>query len=297
MKPGLPPLNALRAFEAAARLGHLGLAGEELHVTHGAISRQIRLLEDHLGVAVFVREGRGLRLTPAGRELQTAAAAAFARVRDAVTAVQRGSGHAPLVLGCPGSLLARWVIPRMERLSRELPDLTVHLAARESGFDAALSGLDAALLLAEPPWPDDWHALVLANERIGPVLSPRMAGHETLASPDATALLQHPLLHTSSRPQAWPAWASAQGLDPGRLRMGTGFEHLYYLLEAAIAGVGIAIAPEPLVAEDVAAGRLIAPWGFRDTGGVWLLATRQGREDARFTRLAQWLRDELAGQR
>ena len=295
MQSALPPLNALRAFEAAARLGNLGLAGAELHVTHGAVSRQIRQLETHLGVALFEREGRGLRLTSAGRELHIATAAAFARIRDAASSVRRDSATAPLVLGCPGSLLARWMIPRMERLAVELPDLTLHLSAREGGFDATLSGLDAALLLAEPPWPETWHVVVLAPERIGPVLAPRLADDAGLRDADPTRLFAQSLLHTASRPQAWPAWASAEGLDPARLRLGTGFDHLYYLLEAALAGIGVAIAPQPLVTEDLAAGRLLAPWGFRDTGGSWLLATRAGHVDARFTRLSNWLQRELAG--
>lgn len=293
MQAALPPLNALRAFEAAARLGHLGLAGAELHVTHGAVSRQIRQLETHLGVPLFERDGRGLRLTPAGRELQVAVAAAFARIRDAASAVRRDSVGAPLVLGCPGSLLARWVIPRMERLARELPDLTLHLSAREDGFDASLAGLDAALLLAEAPWPDAWQVVELAPERIGPVVAPRLADEVGLREADPARLLDQPLLHTASRPQAWPAWAATEGLDPTRLRMGIGFDHLYYLLEAALAGIGVAIAPQPLVAEDLAAGRLLAPWGFGETGGTWLLATRRGHADARFERLANWFHREL----
>jgi len=249
MTARLPSLNALRAFEAAARLGGVSQAARELHVTHGAVSRQIRLLEAELGLVLFSREGRGLRLTPAGRQLQEAAAAAFARLQDATARLRRDTPSA-LVLGCPGSLLARWMIPRMERLGRDLPGLTLHLAAQEDGFDRELTGLDAALLLAEPPWASGWQVRELAPERIGPVVSPRHP-----ANHDPRRLLEEPLLHTASRPQAWPVWAAQHGIDPDRLRYGSGFEHLYYLLEAALAGMGVAIAPEPLVAADLAAGR------------------------------------------
>ncbi len=288
MTARLPSLNALRAFEAAARLGGVSQAARELHVTHGAVSRQIRLLEAELGLMLFSREGRGLRLTPAGRQLQEAAAAAFARLQDATARLRRDTPSA-LVLGCPGSLLARWMIPRMERLGRDLPGLTLHLAAQEDGFDRELTGLDAALLLAEPPWPSGWQVRELAPERIGPVVSPRHP-----ASRDPGRLLEEPLLHTASRPQAWPAWAARHGIDPDRLRYGSGFEHLYYLLEAALAGMGTAIAPEPLVAADLAAGRLLAPWGFSMTGGAWILATRRGPLDPRVDRLGDWLERELA---
>ena len=106
-------------------------------------------------------------------------------------------------------------------------------------------------------------------------------------------LLQETLLHTRSRPQAWPAWAKAHDLDASKLQLGTAFDHLYYLLEAAVAGLGPAIAPEPLVAQDLAAGRLVAPWGFTATGGFWVLARPDGPLDARVDALADWLVGQL----
>lgn len=294
MARDLPPLNALRAFEAVARLDGVGRAAAELHVTHGAISRQLRTLEDALGAPLFVRQGRGLGLTPLGRRLHEAAAGAFDPLRVAWAELQRGPQPATLVLGCPGSVLARWMIPRMDRLARECPDLQLHLSARETAPDAQLSGLDAALLIAGPPWPSEWQVHALAPERIGPVLSPRWPGAERLAGSPADALLAQTLLHTTSRPQAWRAWAARAGLDPDQLRLGTGFEHLYYLLEAAVAGLGIAIAPEPLVAEDIASGRLIAPWGFVDTEAQWVLCASRRRTDPKIVRLADWLRGQLS---
>ena len=294
MARDLPPLNALRAFEAVARLDGVGRAAEELHVTHGAVSRQLRTLEEALGAPLFVRQGRGLVLTPLGRRLHEAAAGAFDPLRVAWAELQRGPQPATLVLGCPGSVLARWMIPRMDRLARECPDLQLHLSARETMPDAPLTGLDAALLIAGPPWPSDWQVHALAPERIGPVLSPRHPDAERLAASPPDALLAQALLHTASRPQAWGAWAARAGLDPDRLRMGTGFEHLYYLLEAAVAGLGIAIAPEPLVADDLASGRLIAPWGFVETDAQWVLCASRRRTDPKIVRLADWLRAALA---
>jgi DNA-binding transcriptional LysR family regulator len=102
------------------------------------------------------------------------------------------------------------------------------------------------------------------------------------------------LLHTSSRPQAWPTWARKNDLEEQALVFGAGFEHLYYLLEAAVAGLGVAIAPQPLVSEDIAAGRLVAPWGFVDAPGRWVLCCRRNDADARIAPLAEWLRRELA---
>lgn len=286
----LPSLNALRAFEAAARLGSLARAAAELHVTHGAVSRQVRLLESELGVALFQREGRGLRLTAAGRRLRDGTGAAFEQIQSTVRTLRRGEAPGTRVIGCPGSLLARWMIPRLDRLQRDLPGLTLHLSPHEGAFEPSLPGLDAALLIGAPPWPPSWQVSVLAAERIGPVVHP---GHPAAAGGPAGRLLDESLLHTVSRPQAWPQWAEQHGLAPDALRMGTGFDHLYYLLEAALAGLGVAIAPQPLVATDLTAGRLVAPWGFVDTGAHWCLAMRAG-QDPSLARLADWLRAELA---
>ena len=288
----LPSLNALRAFEAAARLGSVSQAAGELHVTHGAVSRHIRALEDALGRPLFVRDGRGLALTSDGQRLRDSAGEAFGVLQAGWTALQRGPRAAALVRGCPGSLLARWVIPRLERLAADLPDVTLHLSAQEGSIDLAAAGLDAALLLGEAPWPAGWQVWPLAPERIGPVLSPRHARFDVLRNGPPRTLLDEPLLHTASRPQAWPRWLASQQLADAP-HLGTGFDHLTYLLEAAVAGLGVAIAPRELVQADLDSGRLVAPWGFADTGGTWALCAARGNPDARIPLLADWLRRDL----
>ncbi|MFP6797905.1 MAG: LysR family transcriptional regulator [Pseudomonas sp.] len=293
MSHDLPPLNALRAFEAAARLNSISQAADELHVTHGAVSRQVRLLEEHLGVALFSKEGRGLKLTDAGIRLRDVSAEMFGRLRSTCAELQQGQADAPFVLACPGSLLARWFIPRLDRLNRELPELRLQLSASEGELDPRRSGVDATLWFAEPPWPADMQVFELAAERIGPVLSPRYAHFAALHQAPAAALLGEPLLHTSSRPQAWPSWAASNALDATALKLGQGFEHLYYLLEAAAAGLGVAIAPQQLVADDLAAGRLVAPWGFVETSARLALWVPARRLDKRAQLLADWLRNEL----
>ncbi|HEY0289229.1 MAG TPA: LysR family transcriptional regulator [Pseudomonas sp.] len=293
MSRDLPPLNALRAFEATARLNSVSQAAEQLHVTHGAVSRQLKVLEEHLGVSLFSKEGRGLKLTDAGIQLRDASAEAFDRLRSVCAELSKGSADAPFVLGCSGSLLARWFIPRLGRLNADLPDLRLHLSAGEGDLDPRRPGLDALLVFAEPPWPADMHVFELARERIGPVLSPRFARFEQLQHAPVQALIEESLLQTTSRPQAWPSWARQNGIDPEALRFGQGFEHLYYLLEAAVAGLGIAIAPEPLVADDLKAGRLAAPWGFSETPAQLALWVPKRAADGRAQQLAQWLKSEL----
>lgn len=296
MARDLPPLNALRAFEAAARLGSLSEAARELHVTHGAISRQVKQLEEQLGVGLFVKEGRGVKLTDAGARLRDAASEAFERLRSTCAELQRQTAEAPFVLGCPGSLLARWFIPRLDRLNRDLPELRLQLSASEGELDPRKPGLDATLWYAEPPWPADMQVFELAAERIGPVLSPYHPRCADLRGAPPSAVLDETLLHTASRPQAWPNWARQQGLDPARLRLGQSFEHLYFLLEAALAGLGVAIAPQQLVADDLRQRRLLAPWGFVETRARLALWVPARRVDRRAERLAEWLRDELERQ-
>lgn len=289
----LPSLNALRAFEATARTGSVSQAAEQLNVTHGAISRQIKVLEQELGISLFSKDGRGLKLTDAGSRLRDATGDAFDRLRDACAELSQSASNAPFVLGCSGSLLARWFIPRLGRLNADLPDLRLHLSAGEGDLDPRRPGLDALLMFAEPPWPADMEVFELASERIGPVLSPRFSHFKALEHASASALLAQPLLHTASRPQAWPSWARHNGIDPQQLRFGQGFEHLYYLLEAAMAGLGIAIAPEPLVADDLRAGRLVAPWGFSETPARLALWIPRRAVDNRARQLARWLKTEL----
>ncbi|WP_285348278.1 LysR family transcriptional regulator [Pseudomonas sp. ME-P-057] len=293
MSRDLPPLNAVRAFEATARLNSVSLAAEQLNVTHGAVSRQLKVLEEHLGVALFVKDGRGLKLTDAGVRLRDVSADALDRLRGVCAELSHGSADAPFVLGCSGSLLARWFIPRLGRLNADLPDLRLHLSAGEGDLDPRRPGLGALLIFAEPPWPADMQVFELARERIGPVMSPRYAQFEQLRRAPVQRLLDEPLLQTTSRLQAWPTWAKENGIDPHELNYGQDFEHLYYLLEAAVAGLGVAIAPEPLVAEDLKAGRLAAPWGFSETPAQLALWVPKRAADGRAQDLARWLKQEL----
>lgn len=290
----LPPLNALKAFEASARLQSITLAAKELHVTHGAVSRQVKQLEEHLGIALLSKEGRGIKLTDAGTRLYQASNEAFRQIHSSCVDIRRQNQQAPFVLACPGSLLARWLIPRLEQLQHDLPDLRLQVIT-STGDDNTLqqSDADASLVFLDQACPETMQAYTLDTERIGPVLSPLYQQASTLRTATAAQLLKEPLLFTRSRPQAWPQWAQAQQLPVTDLRYAQGFEHLYYLLEAAVAGLGVAIAPEHLVRSDIANGRLIAPWGFVETSAKLVLLTRKNQHTQRAQQLAQWLINSL----
>ena len=291
MRDTLPSLNALRAFNETARTLSVTRAAQALHVTHGAVSRQLRQLEEQLGVTLFRRAGRGLVLTPEAEQLHASTAQVFDQLTRACAQLRRRVAGAPVVLGCSGSFLARWFIPRLHRLKAQCPELNLHLTADEEETRWLGAGVDAALRFAEPPWPADAQVIDLAPERMGPVMKPDLM--ESTDTAACEALLDLPLLHTRSREQAWPLWFAAQGLDTARMRWDQAFEHLNYMLEAALVGLGVAIAPAYLVEEDLRTGRLIAPWGFIDTParlGLWLPPGTPRREVGQ---LIDWLRAEL----
>lgn len=290
----LPPLNALKAFEASARLHSITLAAKELHVTHGAVSRQVKQLEEHLGVVLLSKQGRGIKLTDAGARLYQASNEALTQIHRSCVDIRQQTQQAPFVLACPGSLLARWLIPRLEQLQDDLPNLRLQvITSAADNNNLQHPDADASLIFLDQACPDSMQAYTLDNERIGPVLSPLYQQATTLRTETAAQLLNEPLLFTRSRPQAWPQWAQAQQLAITDLRYAQGFEHLYYLLEAAVAGLGVAIAPEHLVRSDIASGRLIAPWGFVQTSAKLVLLTRKSQPQQRAQQLAQWLIDHL----
>ncbi|MGO2008534.1 LysR family transcriptional regulator [Vreelandella alkaliphila] len=295
MQNSMPPLSALRAFEATARLGSVTAAADELSVTHGAVSRQLKSLDEHFGVALFAKSGRGLVLTHHGEQLQSGVGEAFGKLRNSCAALKRDVEEAPFTLACPGSLLARWLIPRLDRLNQELPQLKLKVVVSDSELPGQQVDTSATLAFIEPPWPANVEVIELLPEQICPVASPLLATHIDPAKPES--LFANKLLVTASRPQAWPQWASAKGLEQraleDALQQGQGFAHLYYLIEAAVAGLGIAIAPKLLVEDDLRSGRLVAPWGSIETPARLCLWLPKQTNSRRSEPLAEWLKRAL----
>jgi len=260
----LPPLKALPAFEEAARHLSFSAAAQELHVTHGAVSRQMKSLETYLGVRLFHRLSRRLTLTDAGSALLPAVRTALDIVENGATRLSAAAHHGPLVISCLPTFMMRWLIPRLYDFNARHPGVDVRLSASSESVDFAREGIDVAIRLGAPPWPDGVEARAFMAEKIGPVCSPDLVSRRKLRSP---ADLRHlPLLHTETRADAWPDWLARRrtaDIDPSK---GQRFEHFYFLLEAAVGGLGVAMAPKPLVEEDLRLGRLIAPLGFVQSG-------------------------------
>ena len=269
VKRRLPPLKALPAFEQAAHHLSFSAAARELNLTHGAISRQMNSLETHLGVRLFRRLNRRIELTDAGSTFLPAARAALDVVEASAARLSAGARQGPLVVSCLPTFMMRWLIPRLYDFNARHPAIDVRLSASSAAVDFAREGIDVAIRMGAPPWPEGIEAQAFMNEEIGPVCSPALAARRKLRQP--ADLRHHALLHTETRPDAWADWLARSRTADIDASKGQRFEHFYFQLEAAVAGLGVAVAPRPLVTEDLKLGRLVAPFGFVRSGRRYCL--------------------------
>lgn len=282
-------LGGLRCFEAAARLESFTQAANSLSLTHGAVSRAVRALEDELGVALFERRHRRVHLTAAGRVLLQASQQAFGILEHTAQTLRQQAQDAPLVLSCEPTLLMRWLIPRLPAFQLAHPDINLQLVAGGGPFSFK-DGISAAIRRNDFDWGDKLHSVTLFDERVGPVCKSEMV-QRFIAVNDGQPALSHDavLLHSATRPDAWRQWAQSQGVAlKGRPEQR--FDHFYFSLQAAVAGVGVAIGPWQQVRDDVASGLLSAPFGFvPDGSGYCLLTPQEIRPGSALARLADWL--------
>jgi DNA-binding transcriptional LysR family regulator len=296
IQPGRPPpLGALRCFEAAARLESFTRAAEELHLTHGAVSRAVRALEDDLGAPLFDRRSRRVFLTPSGARLRDAVAEAFETIQAATRELRRGVAASPLVLSCEPTLLMRWLIPRLPAFEAAHPGIPLHLASGGGPVPFIRGGIDLAIRRDDFTFPDGVASARIMDEQVGPVCTPAMASAMRAGADWQGALARGSgltLLHTRTRPDAWARWSGLSGVELGEGREQT-FEHFYFSLQAAAAGVGVAIGPFALVQQELDAGALEAPLGFIADGSAYHLLGRGPIEgDSRSEALLSWLRSQ-----
>lgn len=275
-------LNALRAFEAAGRHGRMTLAAQELNVTHSAVSRQVQHLENSLGVALFEGPKNALRLTEAGTRLLSGVGSAFDQI-DMTVRLVADTEDGSLDVSCPGTFAIRWLIPRLHRFHAAHPGIEVRLTSSAKPVDFARDGVDVAIRAGTDPWPAGTEVAPLFDELVGPVLAPSLAR----TTPDFAGVQR---LHSRTRLSAWSDWCARAG-RPADHEPGTEYEHLYFMLEAASAGLGVCVAPWPFVADDIKAGRLAAPRGFVASGKTYV-ALRRARRHRKSSLFCDWLRDE-----
>ncbi|QMV65237.1 LysR family transcriptional regulator [Pseudomonas berkeleyensis] len=284
----LPSLLALRCFEAAARCENFSRAAQELHLTHGAVSRAVRLLEDDLGVELFERRSRRVFLNEAGRKLARAVSDGMGLMRQATRELRASARQTrPLALSCEPTLLMRWLIPRWSAFQAHQPEREIHLLAGGGPFSFE-AGIDLAIRRDDFPWPAGYHAETLFAERVGPVCRADKVEQWFTANglrSDA------PLLHTRTRPSAWAEWANAAGASAADGPAQT-FEHFYFSLQAAVAGLGVAIGPWHLVRDDIDSGFLGAPLGFVEDGSRYCLLSPDAlAPESLQAELLAWLRE------
>jgi DNA-binding transcriptional LysR family regulator len=290
-KRRLPPLNALRAFEAAGRLGRMTRAADELSVTPGAISRQVRQLEEALGAPLFEGAKQRPALTHAGRLLLPALSAAFDQIEAAVRAVADDPGGT-LAVSCFSTFTMRWLLPRLHRFHAAHPDIDVRLSTADRAVNIERERFDVVITLDDAPLPGQAQVQVqtLFAEWLGPVMAPPVA--QMLSAGGPAALTGRQLLRTRTRPQAWAQWADRMGLA-WPAASGQVFDHYEFTLQAAVRGLGLCVAPWHLVADELEAGRLVAPWGFCESGFRYV-ALRRAQRSARAERFCAWLMQQAA---
>ena len=286
-RPRLPPLNAIKAFEAAARLGSFTRAAEELGVTHGAVSRQIRLLEEWLGTSLFLRTSRNAVPTRAGTDLLADAGPALDRLASASLRLQRGKACEVLQISALPTFAMRWLIPRLPEFQQKHPALETRIVTASTPAEQFRMGVD--VVVSGPARQPGWIGSRFLGEAYLPLLSPGLMKQRPLRSP--ADLAQHTLLHAATRRQMWLRWLTAAGVPYLKPERDQVFEHFYFAIQAAIEGLGVAMGPLALVGDELREGRLVAPIkepAIR-TRGYFVYAPETNSEAPAITALRQWL--------
>ena len=286
----LPAFFALRALEAAARHHSYSRAAEELSVTHGAVSQQIRRLETELGARLFERRGNAMLPTPAARRLADEIGRGLDVLQNAVAEFNAGAERDPLVISLDPQFASRWLPSRLSKLLADRAGAHLEVRVEDRRADFTTDGVDIAVRYGAGRWPDV-EAQHLFAETLFPVCSPKVAAEHPMREP--RDLLTAPLLHHGYRP--WSLWFGAFGLEAPR-RTGLLYEDSVMLLEAAAQGLGVALARSGLIERDLAAGRLVKPLegGVASDLGFFVVWRADSRKLSRIQALRDWLVAEAA---
>ena len=289
MARALPPLNALRAFEAAARHGSFVAAADELSVTPAAISHQVKALEDRLGVALFRRLARGLALTPDGEVLLPDLRDAFDRMALALDRIGRQSGSKVLTISMVTTFLLAWLVPRLHRFQAKHPDIEVRMTTARHVVDFGREDIDVAVRFVDRP-EDGLYAKKLFNDVLTPLAGRRYRDRlKTFED-----LRKVPLIDTAFSPE-WPIWLEAMGLQALKPRRSLAFDSTKIAVEAAIEGAGVAIGPPNLFREEIEEGRLFQPFPQVVESGKawWFVCPATTADRPKIKAFRAWLDEEL----
>lgn len=293
MSRRLPPLTALRAFEAAARHGSFARAADELYVTQAAISRQVRELEAWLGVPLFARLHRGVRLSAAGERYLASLTAAFDSMAEATAAVLGTGSAASLTVSVEPALAACWLVPRLARFHARHPEIELALDPSNDLVDFRSEAVDLAIRYGSGDWPELALQHLLDIVAFPVCVKGFLTGEKALRRPED--LRHYALLHDDDTDawQEWLALAGVEGVDGSR---GYRFGDTKLALDAAVAGQGVALGDNMLAAADLAAGRLVRPFdGPVSTCRAYYLAAPEAhRERPAVAAFWSWVAEEMA---
>ncbi|WP_299886111.1 LysR substrate-binding domain-containing protein [uncultured Ruegeria sp.] len=276
----LPPLNALRAFEASARHLNFRLAAEELGVTQGAVAQQVRGLEARLGEQLFDRLPRGLNLTEAGRRFHSPLRRAFRLIEGAV---DEFSPYGQVTISVTPSFASKWLVPRLNDFTARHPDIQVQVDAREKLADFNRDGVDIAVRQSRKPLGKELQAVPLFSTEFMVVCSPELAQRVT----NASDLTRQVLLSDSHG--LWPLFLERAGLQ-GKPRM-MNFSQTSLAIDAAVSGQGLALANAALVASEIALGRLVCPLDqvLVDDLSFYVVTPQKPRQPDLVAKMRDWL--------
>ena len=287
----LPPLNALRAFEAAARHLSFTRAAQELSVTQAAVSHQIKALEERLGVRLFLRRNRTLVLTEEGQGYFPQVQRAFTLLRDATARVASEESKGVFTLSTLSSFAARWLVPRLGGFVARHPDIDLRLATSQHLTDFAREQVDAAIRYGSGNYAG-LAATLLLTEELYPVCSPALLARAPLREP--ADLRNHTLLHDHGV-EEWGQWLTAAGVSGVSIEQGHWYRDSSLLLQAAIAGQGVALGRSVLAAEEIAAGRLVRPfdWSLPSMNAYYFVCPQSSTHRAKVVAFREWLLEEV----
>ncbi|MCA0907072.1 LysR family transcriptional regulator [Ruegeria marisrubri] len=284
----LPSLALMRSFEAAARHESYTMAAEELGVTQSAISRQVRELEAAIGVTLFRRVGRAVRLSKAGRALRDELAGDLERLSGTINrAIAAGDGASLLTLAVLPTFATRWLVPRLPDFKTRHPGIELDLHSYTTPFSLEERRMDLAIHFGQEDWPGA-QLRRLFPEHLVVTAAPALLRRHRLDTRAQTFEL--PLLHLTSRPELWSTYHSQLGLDPGAVFPGMRFDQFSMLIEAAVVGLGAAILPSYLIEEELASGVLTEIGQIANTSNsAYYIATPTGQKNDAVQVFANWI--------
>jgi DNA-binding transcriptional LysR family regulator len=283
----LPSTSSLRALEALDRLGSATAVSRELNLTQSAVSRQLKSLEEQLGLDLFIREGRSLTLTQEAQTFASDVRTALHKITQASLRLTVNPGGGSLDLAILPTFGMRWLVPRLADFARRYPDVSVNLTTRFGAFNFDAEHHDAAIFFGSGEWPGA-DSLLLRNESVVAVCAPGLLENRVPKQP--SDILGLPLLHIESRPDAWNAWLLAHGVADQRVG-GAVYDQFATIIQAALHGIGVALLPDYLTSQDIAAGRLVQVWGGPTPmpGAYYLVWPKEKSRDPALMSFRDWL--------